>query len=57
MSHERLVHDLRAPLARAKTIAKLLHESDRDNEWVTELIAALEELDGKILALLHQSDM
>ncbi len=42
----RLLHDLRAPLARAQTYAKLLAEDQpRDASLLEELLRALEELD------------
>lgn len=44
--HAKLLHDVRAPLARAKTIAKLLQQStDGAEELLPELLKALEELD------------
>lgn len=45
-----LAHDLRSPLARAKTLAKLLSEAsetERD-ELQKMLLSALEDLDKKI---------
>lgn len=45
----KLLHDLRAPLARAKTIAKLLKQAPGSaEELVPELLDALEELDQKL---------
>lgn len=45
-----VAHDLRSPLARAKTIAKLLAEASEAEraELQKMLIAALEDLDKKI---------
>ncbi len=43
-------HDLRAPLARARTYGKLLLEESRNNELVTELLRALDELEARIRA-------
>lgn len=45
-----LAHDLRSPLARAKTIAKLLAEAAEAErpELQRMLLAALEDLDKKI---------
>lgn len=49
MSSERFVHDLRAPLARAKTYGKLLAEElSREGDampLLLQLQAALEDLD------------
>lgn len=45
----KLLHDLRAPLARAKTIAKLLKNAPEcAEELLPELLTALEELDQKL---------
>lgn len=45
-----LAHDLRSPLARAKTIAKLLAEASEAErmELQNMLLAALDDLDKKI---------
>jgi signal transduction histidine kinase len=45
-----LAHDLRSPLARAKTIAKLLNEATEAEraELQKMLLVALEDLDRKI---------
>lgn len=52
MSQEKLFHDLRAPLARAKTITKiLLDENPEDEEYLPELLRSLEELDQKLSEL------
>jgi hypothetical protein len=53
--NEKIVHDLRAPLARAKTITKLLLKKNQEEEWLPELLAALEELDKKISELSSSS--
>ena len=42
---EQLLHDVRAPLAKAKTIAKLLLEGLDDEELLPTLLQSLEELD------------
>lgn len=49
----RLAHDLRSPLARAKTIAKLLAEASEAErvELQKMLLAALEDLDKKIKSI------
>lgn len=49
----KLAHDLRSPLARAKTIAKLLAEASEGErpELQKMLLSALEEMDKKIAEL------
>ncbi len=42
------LHDLRAPLARAKTYGKLLLDAKQDDELVRELLRALEDLDARL---------
>jgi len=51
----RLAHDLRSPLARAKTIAKLLAEATEAEreELQRMLLQALEDLDKKIGELIE----
>ena len=52
MTPEKIVHDLRAPLARAKTITKiLLEENVADKEYLPILIQSLEELEAEIVRL------
>jgi len=43
-------HDLRSPLARARTYGKLLLEENRNSELVTELLRALDELEDRLRA-------
>jgi len=51
MSEDQLfLHDLRAPLARARTYAKLLEEEISANEILRHLQEALEDLDRRIRA-------
>jgi signal transduction histidine kinase len=45
---ELFLHDLRAPLSRARTYAKLLLEERGENELLTELLRALEDLDARL---------
>ena len=55
---EKIAHDLRAPLARAKTLQKLLSDAD-DSErarYSLMLADALNELDAKISELVEKSD-
>ena len=49
----RLIHDLRSPLARAKTVAKLLDEATPGEraDYICMLLAALEEMDQRMKAL------
>ena len=44
------LHDLRAPLARAITYAKLLREEPtrESNDLITELLRALDDLDQRL---------
>ena len=46
----RLLHDLRSPLARAKTLTKLLKDASpqEKEECVRLLLSALEEMDERI---------
>ncbi len=46
----KLLHDLRAPLARARTYAKLLEEeiADGELEYLRSLQIALEDLEARI---------
>ena len=56
---EKLAHDLRAPLARAKTMAKLLRESGESaerEEYSSLLEEALAELESRLRALEENSD-
>ena len=50
-----LAHDLRAPLARAKTLAKLLREASEQErpELQKLLLQALDDLDKKIGELVQ----
>jgi hypothetical protein len=51
LDRAKLAHDLRSPLARAKTLAKLLLETRAETERAElqrMLLEALEELDAKI---------
>lgn len=45
-----LLHDLRSPLARAKTFAKLLRDAtpEEREECIRLLLAALDELDQRL---------
>ncbi len=49
-----LVHDLRSPLARAKTVAKLLQDaSPKEREdYLRLLLEALEEMDKRLEEVL-----
>lgn len=52
MSSEKIFHDLRTPLARAKTITKiLLDDHPNDKEYLPELLNSLEELDRELKKL------
>lgn len=52
MSPEKIIHDLRTPLARAKTITKiLLEEYPNDKEYMPILIESLEEMEKEIQRL------
>lgn len=52
MSPEKIIHDLRTPLARAKTITKILiEENPNDQEYFPILIASLEEMEKEIQRL------
>lgn len=42
--NEKILHDLMAPLARAKTIAKLMQEENPEEEHLPILLDALEDL-------------
>lgn len=42
------LHDLRAPLARARTYGKLLQEDSTDAELLKQLLLALEDLDERL---------
>lgn len=53
--NEKAAHDLLGPLARAKTIAKLLQKENPEGQWLPDLLEALEELDEKIRALSSSS--
>lgn len=49
---EKIFHDLRAPLARAKTITKLLMEDNPlDQEYLPVLLASLEAVDSEMSKL------
>jgi len=54
---ENLLHDLRSPLARAKTVAKLLAEASPEErvEYIRMLLDDLEELDRRIDSLQASS--
>jgi len=47
------IHDLRSPLARAKTLAKLLRDASPEDkeECVRQLLLALEQMDERLTAL------
>lgn len=45
-----VIHDLRTPLAKAKTITKLLIE-ETENEYLPILLKSLEEIDEEISKL------
>jgi len=49
----RMLHDLRSPLARAKTVAKLLDEASPEEraDYLRMLLSALEEMDQRMKAL------
>lgn len=49
---EKFLHDLQAPLARAKTLAHLAQDSEGEElrETLRDLLKALEKLDQKISA-------
>lgn len=53
--NEKLVHDLRGPLARAKTALKLLQE-DSQSEYLAVLESALAELEKQISRLVEKED-
>jgi|GEM_PF-5391041 len=42
------LHDLRAPLARARTYGKLLQEDSGDTDLLKQLLLALEDIDAKL---------
>ena len=54
MNPDKIFHDLYAPLARAKTITKMLLEDSTDQEIVLLLMQSLEELEVQIHALKDQ---
>lgn len=51
----RFLHDLRSPLARAKTLAKLTLDDNSSCKYLEMLLAALEEMDARIAAELTKA--
>lgn len=58
MSMEKIVHDLRGPLARAKTLLKLLRDARglESARYTTLLEEALNELDTELSKIVEKSD-
>jgi signal transduction histidine kinase len=54
---KRIIHDLRSPLARAKTLAKLLQEASpgEREECLRLLLEALEELEERLSEIQSSS--
>lgn len=56
-SDSQLIHDLRAPLAKAKTLVKLMKEGEPEElqEQLPTVLKYLEEIDQKLKELEHKS--